>query len=119
MTLYLDSSALVKLHVDESHSELVWDLVAGALAHGEAQRIVEDLNADWARISLVTPDLRLAHAAGELAARHGIRGFDAVHLAAALSVGLVSDPLSFVVFDKGLARAARDAGVAVVDGAGP
>jgi len=52
----------------------------------------------------------LAHRAGELAQEHGLRGYDAVHLASALT--LADDGLVFVTGDGKLAAAAKAAGVA-------
>ena len=72
MTLYLDSSALVKLYT--------------------------------------IPDLDLVHVAGELADRHGLRGFDAVHLASALKVQELKGTVTFAAFDRALVRAAKAEG---------
>lgn len=53
----------------------------------------------------------LAHRAGELAQFHGLRGYDAVQLAAALSV---ADPdVVSVTGDSDLANAAHSIGIAV------
>lgn len=53
----------------------------------------------------------LASEAGELAERHALRGFDAMHLASALAVG--NGDLLFVTFDRALGRAASGAGLLV------
>lgn len=56
-------------------------------------------------------DLTLARHAGELAQRHALRGYDAIHLASALSL---DDPnLVLVTWDRDLSSAARAAGRAV------
>lgn len=53
----------------------------------------------------------LAVTAGELAARHDLRGYDAVHLAAAL---VVADPDTVLATgDRGVGAAARSDGLAV------
>lgn len=53
---------------------------------------------------LVEVGLRLARSASALAERHGLRGYDAVHLAAALSL---DDPeLVVATWDRALHRAA-------------
>lgn len=56
-------------------------------------------------------DPDLAHAAGELAESHGLRGYDAVHLATALSIGAGS--MLLATWDGDLARAAVAAGCSV------
>jgi hypothetical protein len=50
--------------------------------------------------------------AGDLAERHDLRGYDAVHLASALAVVPAGEPL--VTWDTALADAARLEGLAVV-----
>lgn len=54
-------------------------------------------------LDVIGIDDGLAHAAGELAERHGLRGYDAVHLASALAI---DDPdLVMATWDRGLAAA--------------
>ena len=53
----------------------------------------------------------LVRTAGALARKHGLRGYDAVHLAAGLKVS--DDDVVFVTGDMNLATAARVSGVAV------
>lgn len=56
-------------------------------------------------------DLTMTRQAGDLAERHALRGYDAVHLATALAL---KDPdLVFVTWDRDLSAAARAAGRAV------
>jgi predicted nucleic acid-binding protein len=55
-------------------------------------------------------DVRLARHAGDLAQTHGLRGYDAVHLAAALS--LATDT-TFITWDADLRRAAAQVGCGV------
>ncbi len=131
MIVYLDTSSLIKLYVEEEHSASVRDLVqaatglftcrityaearsalarrhrAGDLTDAEHRRIVTQLSEDWRELFVIDFDELLA---GELAERHAIRGFDAIHLAAFL--GLVSDATTdvevrFSTFDSRLQRAA-------------
>lgn len=69
-----------------------------------------DLGRLCAEVATAEVDLALAVAAGELAERYSLRGYDAVHLATALALG----PAGLVVatWDRTLGRAARDAGLA-------
>jgi hypothetical protein len=54
--------------------------------------------------------------AGDLAVKHALRGFDAVHLAAAMDLrdGVGKEPMTFATFDGRRGRAARAEGFAVV-----
>ena len=61
---------------------------------------------------LIGVDWALARHAGEIAERHALRGYDAVHLATALSS---QDPeLVLVTWDRDLAGAAATTGIAVI-----
>lgn len=134
MILYLDTSALVKLFVPETHSEAVRAAIAAGgvvatqlLAYAEAcsafsrlaearadgslfERLRGALDARWTEWEIVHVEERLVRRAGELCARYRLRGYDAVHLAAAERVRGVSSGYAgfrFGVFDVNLARAAR------------
>jgi uncharacterized protein len=109
---YVDTSTLIKLLIDEAgtaEAGLIWDepdiLVLARIAHVEARaaleaarrqgRIsdavrtaaVEGLEVLWSQVSVVEINEALMRLAGDLAARHSLRGYDAVHLAAAHIVG--------------------------------
>ncbi|MPV37330.1 type II toxin-antitoxin system VapC family toxin [Georgenia subflava] len=134
MIVYFDSSALVKLVVQEEGTELVatlWDacdapfssrlaypevraaLAAAGRAHrlgrrdrDLAERAFEDYWAVTQRVEL--SEAVTAHA-GDLAGRYGLRGADAVHLASVFAVGLQNTV--FAVWDKTLRAGAHAAGV--------
>ena len=59
----------------------------------------------------------LTRRAGELAIAHGLRGFDAVHLAAALELRRQAEGIivAFTAFDERLAQAARAEGLQVLE----
>lgn len=143
MILYLDTSALVKLFVLETHSEEVRAAVASAsvvvtqlLAHVEAcsafsrfaearedrsmfQRLRRELDSHWAEWEIVGIEELLVRRAGELCAQYRLRGYDSVHLAAAERIhGASGDhaDFRFGVFDGSLARAATSLGLPVLDG---
>lgn len=63
------------------------------------------------QLFIVGVDDALAGRAGDLAAGLGLRGYDAVHLASALS--LQADPTTLVTWDVSLGRAALEAGLQV------
>lgn len=71
-------------------------------------RAVDELDAE---IDTIAVDEQLARHAGELAQRHALRGFDAIHLAAALTAH--SERLVVVTWDRSLADAAHEAGCMV------
>lgn len=111
MICYLDTSALVKLYVQEPGSEMVRKLVdeasvvatskvaypeaRAALARGfrdglleekDYRQVVAALQNDWPRYLALEVSDSLAWLAGELAEKHRLRGFDAIHLAAAVTL---------------------------------
>ncbi|MEX0835882.1 MAG: type II toxin-antitoxin system VapC family toxin [Nitriliruptor sp.] len=134
---YFDSSALVKLVIDEPGSDdaaWLWDaadsVLTSRVAHPEvraalaaahrALRLTAEgyrrATGDWQqlrrgmRLVEVTP--RIEHDAGELAEQHALSGFDAVHLASALT--LASVPVVVATWDARLHRAVRASGLAAL-----
>ena len=129
MIAYFDTSAVVPLLVAEpgsARAATLWDgadravsirLVypEGRAALAYAQRLarltvnqlraaVRELEARYHELDLVELDDGLARRAGHLAELHGLRGYDAVHLAAA---SRVRDPdLVLVAGDRALLAAA-------------
>ncbi|HKV98710.1 MAG TPA: type II toxin-antitoxin system VapC family toxin [Vicinamibacterales bacterium] len=137
MTLYLDTSDLVKLYVDEPHADEIRSLVAetsavatSVIAYPEARSTfarrrrerlmtvsevkaaVRHLDADWPRFVLIRVDNELGRMAGQLAESHGVRGCDAVHLASFVRLlGATDDEdVRFLSADARLVRAARSLG---------
>ena len=131
---YFDASALVKLVVDEPGSDeaaLLWDgadaVITSRVAHAEVRaalaaahrngRLEEadhrEAKAAWdtfrqaLRLVEVTPQLE--EDAGDLAELHALSGFDAIHLASALT--LTGLPIIVTSWDRRLLRAARSAGL--------
>ncbi len=69
-----------------------------------------EIEARYRELDLVEIDAGLAHRAGDLAESHGLRGYDAVHLAAAIRV---DEPGTvFATGDPALLGAAERAGMA-------
>jgi predicted nucleic acid-binding protein len=75
-----------------------------AAGHTRARAEFELLHSE---LLVVGIDNALGERAGELAEQHGLRGYDAVHLASALS--LATD-ITFVSWDQDLRRAAAKNG---------
>lgn len=136
MITYVDTSTMIKLLIDEDGTDdaaRIWDepdVVATArIGHVEARaalaaarrqdRIsaaafrgaVEGLEMLWAQVSIVEIDEQVARLAGDLATAHGLRGYDAVHLAAAQVVG--ADVFSSA--DRRLCDAASSSGLHVAN----
>jgi len=134
--VYFDSSALVKLVLDEVGSDVaavLWNAcdvalssrlaypeVCAALAtagrnhdltESEASAATSDWELFWASMRPVELSADVEQAAGSLAATHQLRGADAVHLASALALG--STDLTVAVWDKRLHAGATAVGLAV------
>lgn len=67
----------------------------------------------WAEVAVVEVNDRLIADAAELARRHRLRAYDAVHLASALFVKREGD-VAFACWDKELREAAAAEGLALV-----
>lgn len=137
MRLYLDTSALVKLYVDEEGSSIVRSAVdragliatsaiayvearsafsrlhhEGELSGGDYRKVIRDLDADWARYLVVEVVDPLIREAARLVEAHQLRAYDAVHLASALAVhARLEEPILFACWDLGLEKAARRRGL--------
>ena len=128
MRLYLDSSALVKLVRRELESNTLRRFlrkhgqdgrVTSALARVEVVRAVASAGADaiaharrqLARVDQITLDRELLDAAAVLAPGSVLRSLDAIHLAAAQSIG--SELRAVVTYDERLGGAASMLGLAV------
>jgi uncharacterized protein len=126
LTRYVDSSAVVKLYVQEPDSEHAASLLAEPWAAGrhtlvEVRRaLVQALEGDelmlarhrfskdWTATSVIELDEASCERAAELAESTGARALDALHLAAAEKAG--GGELPIVTFDRRLAEAARSLG---------
>jgi len=133
--LYLDTSALLKLYINEPGAELVRRVTAASpvcmhlIAYAEtrsglakAQRmgridvheledIKWDFERDWERMLIVLPDDTNIRRAGDLSERFSLRGYDSIHLAAAELVFRQHTEFTFVCFDKNLNKAANALGI--------
>lgn len=139
MLLYLDTSSLVKLFIEERYSDTVreWTEAAeavltcrvaypealsafrrrrteGAIRIGDYRRLLDAFQHQWPDFASLEFDEILA---GRLVLKHGLRGFDAVHLASASTLLSVSPAgtVAFSSFDKALTRAAAREGLTVIE----
>jgi hypothetical protein len=139
---YFDTSAIVPLLVREPTTDpctRLWDeatrIVSARLVYPEAcaalTRAVRMGRLTSAQVAAATAELgdlveqidfieiteNLARNAGRLAQQHDLRGYDAVHLAAAVTIA--EDDVVFVTGDTDLAAAARAIGLATAVLSGP
>lgn len=137
MIVYFDSSALVKLVLEEDGSDIardLWKLAAkrvssqvvypearSALAAARRSGRIDDRQLTVAvqsvddasqALDLLDVDTEVSERAGELAELHALRGYDAIHLASMVSLDV---PRMVVgVWDQRLAVAASRCGLGVV-----
>lgn len=133
MIVYLDASALVKRYVQELGSSEVVNLIneaeavgssvisraetAAALAKAHrlniltqaaAETAVRQFRREWPNLIRVQVTESVVSRADLLAWEHGLRGFDAVHLASALLwQEQLNQKVSFATFDRALWAAAQ------------
>ena len=138
--LYCDTSALLKLYIEEQHSDLLKSRVAATdvvavcrIAWAEAyaalsrrarevavDREVIDaakvaLATDWPHYVVLEVTQKVVERAGEYADTFALRGYDSVQLAAAYEMLRVTQTdLSFACFDARLNKAAAVLGMKVV-----
>lgn len=138
MILYLDTSSLVKLYIEETHSNLVKKWVRGAeivstcrvaypetisafnrrfksgdLIKSEYETVLKTFSREWLSFAVVDFD---EIEAGRLVQKYGFRGFDAVHLSSAKLIRKQQNSisLSFSSFDEKLNTAAAEEGLTVL-----
>lgn len=134
--VYFDSSAFVKLLVEEEGSDLaaaLWDgcdaAVSSRLAYPEVRAALAAAGRDhrldpadqaraeatweeyWSATRAVELTAVLSVRAGDLASEHALRGADAVHLTSALAVGAAVTVLA--AWDHRLRAGAQDVGLAL------
>lgn len=139
MIVYLDASALVKRYVAEPGSVDVASMLASAAAVGtaivsrvevaaalaravrakavrqrEARLALQVFDAEWDDIVRIQLTESVIARATVLAWNHALRGYDAVHLASALSwQEVLGEAIAVATYDRQLWNAARRSGLAV------
>jgi predicted nucleic acid-binding protein len=86
----------------------------GRVSRGTLRSMVRDLDRDWGSYNVVEVTEPLVRHAGALAERHALRGYDAVHLSAALTVRRAAPEILFAAFDGRLENAAAREGLSVM-----
>ena len=135
MMLYLDTSALVKLFLEEAHSaevktaarfsgicatsRIAYIEFHSALARREregldgtvAQGIRTTFEAKWPDLMVVEISRSIALRAAGLARSQALRAYDSVHLASAREIQETVPDLVFACFDERLMQAALSCGL--------
>ena len=138
MIIYLDTSSLVKLYVEEADADLVRGLVveaefvatcriafpeaysaftrrfrAGEMSAKDYEKVLAVFLQDWQHFVVLDFD---EMAAAGFVLRHALRGFDAVHLSSAflLTQGVGRPEVLFSCFDARLSTAAVHEGFQVM-----
>jgi predicted nucleic acid-binding protein len=134
VTLYLDTSSLVKLYVTEAGSDTVRQLVGdamvvatsvvayaetraalarlrreGGLSAAKLSSVKREFEGDWPAYLTIEVTDSLSRLAGDLAERYGLRGFDSIHLASFADVARQAGvrETRFSSFDGRLTQAVR------------
>lgn len=139
MILYLDTSSLVKLYIEEEGSRMVKRQVSEAeavatsnvayaearaafarkhrergLSEEEYRHVVDDFRGEWGAYLVIDVSEAVIALAGDLAERHDLRGFDAIHLASALVLrDKMQSSVAFSCADERLQAAAEAEGLSI------
>lgn len=138
MILYLGTSSLVKLYVEEEYSDVVRGWVRDAeivatcrvayteiisaleikfkqndISKSEYELIVKRFSQDWLDLAIVDFDEREA---GLFVKKYGLKRFNAIHLSAAMLIKKVQNGISlaFSSVDEKLCKAAAAEGLKVI-----
>lgn len=140
MNLYFDTSALIKRYINEPGTENIraWIRAANAMATGlltraettagltrlqnrgiitqeDYRQALDQFRLDWSSYHRIAINEELIARADFLACQHGLRGYDAVHLAAALIwQEALMLPVTLATYDQELASAARKSGLKIM-----
>jgi predicted nucleic acid-binding protein len=138
LILYLDTSAWLKLYVDERGTQEVITAVQSAelvavsriayaearvalarvlrekrTTHAEHRKRIVALDADYVEVLKVEVSEEVVRQAGELAESHALRGFDAIQLASARWLARKTrKPVRLLAFDQRVNEAAQALGLA-------
>lgn len=138
LSIYLDTSALVKLLVDEDGSDLARSAYADAngpcttaiayveatsavtrmrkgsrLSAAELRTALDELDTIWAALDVLEMNNTLIQAAAKAARVHALRAYGAVHLAGALAFA-DGEEVAFACWDRALSEAADKHGFALI-----
>ena len=136
MNIYLDTSALVKLYIDEDGSDIVNDhtdratiVSTSRIAYAEVlsafirckdekvlsknnyDKCITCFKFDWEMYFVIEVSEKIVEIAGNLIESHSIRGFDSIHLASAMVLRKeINQSIDFMCWDNRLLEAAKKEG---------
>lgn len=139
LTIYLDTSALLKRYINEARAEETRQFLeradeietivitrvetASALARlvfsrsitdEEGERVWKEFSGDWTILTRLQVTAQVVERAASLARQYRLRGYDAVHLASAIvSQENLGVPITLATFDRDLWEAGQKAGLEV------
>lgn len=139
MNLYIDTSAIIKLFIQEVYSDEVRNLVEtaelvatglitraetaaginrltrmGMLDQEKCEAALSNFRKEWGDYHRILVTEQIVIRADFLTGQYSLRGYDAVHLACALSWSeLIGAPVLIATFDKELHEAAKKLGFEV------
>jgi predicted nucleic acid-binding protein len=139
MNLYIDTSALLKLFIQETHSDDIRHLVESAdlvatglitraetaaginrltrmnmINQAECESVLSNFRKEWGDYHRILVTEQIVIRADLLTGQYSLRGYDAVHLACALTwCELLGAPVIVATFDKELHQAAQKSGLEV------
>ena len=147
-SVYLDTSALIKLYVEEEGDERVVEAAEGAadgrivilvltplearsairrreregdIAAADVDRVLRQIEDDCSTLFLTQPlSSPVMEEAARLIDRHPLRAYDALQLAGCLVVGeIMPEPVTFVCADARLCEAAANEGLTALNPVAP
>ena len=136
MNIYLDTSALVKLYIEEDGSDIVNDhtdkatiVSTSRIAYAEVlsafvrcrdekvlskkdyDKCISCFKFDWEMYFVIEASEKVVEIAGSLIESHSIRGFDSIHLASAMVLRKeINQSIDFMCWDNRLLKAAKKEG---------
>jgi len=139
MNLYLDSSAVVKRYILETHSAEVMNLintskivitsiitrveVTAALTKACRLKFISESELittkglfyeEWDNFVRLPINEQTVLKAGEIAVQYSLRAYDAVHLASAVIIeSMIEGPVALCTFDESMKHAGRQLGFSV------
>lgn len=139
MNLYIDTSAIIKLFIQEAYSDEVRNLVEtansvatglltraetaaginrltrmGMLDQEKCETALSNFRKDWGEYHRIQVTEQIVIRADFLTSQYSLRGYDAVHLACALTWSeLLGVSVLLATFDKELHNAAQKSGLEV------
>ena len=140
MIIYFDTSALVKSYIQEKGTSQVRQWVSNCsmsgtsliskaelasalsiavrlnrLANAQAQAVWQEFRRDWMSLYKIEISESIVERAAAIVWDHRLRGYDAIHLSAAISwQEQLGESLTLATFDGELWQAARNAGLGVL-----